>query len=179
MMMTGCVLLFALTAGAQKYITKTGFIRFYSDAPLEKIEAMNRQVFAAVDISSGEFAFKVLMKSFKFEKALMQEHFNDNYVESDKFPNAEFRGKISNPGSVNFGKDGTYNATVEGKLTIHGISRDVRHAGTVEVSSGKILAKSKFTILLSDYGIDIPAAVGRNISNTVEITVDVVLDKVE
>ena len=96
------VIVTSLSLNAQKYITKTGFIRFYSDAPLEKIEALNRQVNAALDITSGDLVFKVLMKSFHFEKALMQEHFNENYVESDKYPNAEFRGKITNLKDISF-----------------------------------------------------------------------------
>ncbi len=167
------------TAQAQRYITKTGFIRFYSEAPLEKIEAINRQVNSALDVKTGDFVFKVLMKSFNFEKALMQEHFNENYVESDKFPSADFKGKVTNLGSIDFAKDGTYEATVEGKLTIHGITKDVSHKGTFEVSNGKILGKSKFNIQISDYNIAIPTAVVKNISPVVEVTVDVVLDKLQ
>jgi polyisoprenoid-binding protein YceI len=171
------VLVASLSLSAQKYITKTGFIRFYSDAPLEKIEAINRQVNAALDITTGDMVFKVLMKSFHFEKALMQEHFNDSFVESDKYPNAEFRGKVTNLKDVAFGKDGTYNATIEGKLTIHNVTRDVKQTGTFQVANGKILGKAKFNLLLSDYHVSIPTAVARNISNSVEVTVDIVLDK--
>jgi polyisoprenoid-binding protein YceI len=173
------LVLMAFSASAQRYITKTGFIRFHSDSPLEKIEAVNRQVNSALDITTGDFVFKVLMKSFTFEKALMQEHFNENYVESDKFPNADFKGKITNLSSISLKNDGTYNATVEGKLTIHGVTKEVKQTGTFEVGGGKIKGTSKFNILLSDYNISIPAAVGKNISNTVEITVDIVLDKLQ
>jgi polyisoprenoid-binding protein YceI len=169
----------ALSVSAQKYITKTGFIKFYSDAPMEKIEAVNRQVSSALDVTSGDFVFKVLMKSFHFEKALMQEHFNENYVESDKYPNADFKGKITNLKEVAFSKDGTYTAAIEGKLTVHGVTKDVKQTGTFEVSGGKILGKAKFNLLLSDYNIAIPGAVVNNISNSVEVTVDIVLDKVQ
>ena len=171
------MMLMAFTVSAQRYITKTGTIRFFSDAPLEKIEAVNRQVNAALDIASGDFVFKVVMKSFIFEKALMQEHFNENYVESDKYPNADFKGKITNLKDIRVDKDGSYPVTVEGKLTIHGTTKDVKHPGTLEVKGGKITGKSKFTIALSDYGITIPGAVVKNISNTQEITVEVVLEK--
>lgn len=171
------VLLMASGASAQKFLTKTGYIRFYSDAPMEKIEAINRQVNSVVDVATGDFVFKVLMKSFVFEKALMQEHFNENYVESDKYPNATFVGKVTNLKEVNFGKDGTYPATVEGKLTIKGVTKEVKQTGTFEVKGGSILGKSKFNLTLSDYNVTIPSAVSKNISNTVEVTVDVALEK--
>jgi polyisoprenoid-binding protein YceI len=173
------LMMMAFGVSAQKYITKTGFIKFYSDSPLEKIEAVNRQVSSAVDITTGDFVFKVLMKSFTFQKALMQEHFNENYVESDKYPNADFKGKITNLKEISLSMDGTYNATVEGKLTMHGITKDVKETGTFEVSGGKILGKAKFNLLLSDFNISIPSAVSKNISNSVEVTVDIVLDKVQ
>ena len=167
----------ALPGHAQKYITKTGYIRFYSDAPLEKIEAVNRQVNAALDQTTGDFVFKVLMKSFVFEKALMQEHFNENYVESDKYPNATFVGKITNLADVNFTKDGTYNVTVAGKLTIKGLTKEVKEPGTITITGGKVAAKSKFNVNINDYNITIPSAVSKNISPTVEVTVDLMMDK--
>ena len=166
-----------LSGQAQRFITKTGHIKFYSDSPLEKIEAHNRQVNAAIDATSGDFVFKVLMKSFEFEKALMQEHFNENYVESDKFPNATFLGKVTNIKEVNVSKDGTYGAVVEGKLTLHGVTSFVKEAGAFEVKGGKLTGKARFNILLADYDIKIPGAVTKNISKTIEITVDVVLEK--
>jgi len=165
------------SAFAQKFITKTGHIRFYSDAPMEKIEANNNQVNSAIDFSTGDFIFKVLMKSFEFQKALMQEHFNENYAESNKFPNASFKGKITNLKDVNLSKDGIYNVNVEGDLTLHGVTKQVKTVGTLEVKSGKIIGKSKFYINLSDYDIKIPNTVVNNISNKVEITVDITLDK--
>jgi polyisoprenoid-binding protein YceI len=166
-----------LNAGAQKFITKTGHIWFFSDSPLEKIEAHNRQVNCAMDASTGDFVFRVLMKSFLFEKALMQEHFNENYVESDKFPNATFLGKIVNIKEVDQAKGGTYPVTVNGKLTIHGVTKEVSQKGTIEVKPGNLLAKAKFNILLTDYNIAIPSAVKNNISNSIEITVDLILEK--
>ena len=98
----------AIQSNAQKYITKNGNITFYSDGSLEKIEARNNQVNSALNTETGDFVFKVLMKSFVFEKALMQEHFNENYVESDKFPNAMFKGKVTNIKDITFSTSGTY-----------------------------------------------------------------------
>jgi polyisoprenoid-binding protein YceI len=165
------------TVSAQKFISKNGHIKFYSDSPMEKIEANNRQVKIALDAGTGDFVFQVLMKSFEFEKALMQEHFNENYVESDKYPNATFLGKITNLKDINLTKDGTYQATVEGKLTIHGVTKNVKENGTLEVNGDKATAKSKFNILLSDYNISVPGAVVNNISKSIEITINAILDK--
>ena len=167
----------AIAGQAEKYVTKNGFIRFYSDAAIEKIEATNRQVNAAMDIVTGDFVFRVLMKSFTFEKALMQEHFNENYVESDKFPNATFLGKIINIKDLNISKDGIYPVAVEGKLTLHGETKQVSERGTFEVKEGKLIGKAKLYIALSDYKISIPNSSVNNISKTIEITVEVVLDK--
>jgi len=172
-----CLSIIAFAADAQKFITKTGHIKFYSDSPLEKIEAHNRQVNAALDAATGDFVFKVLIKSFEFEKTLMQEHFNENYLESDKFPTATFLGKVINMKDVNVGKDGTYEALVEGKLTIHGVTQPVKKNGTFEVKGTKITVEAKFTIQLADYNIKVPGAVTNSISKSIEITVDMVLDK--
>ena len=173
------VFVFALSTQGQRFLTKTGYIHFYSDAPLEKIQATNRQVNAAVDAGTGDIAFRVLMKSFQFEKALMQEHFNENYVESDKFPNSTFTGKVTNIKDVNFDKAGNYSASVEGKLTIHGITKDIKETATFEVKDGKVQAKCKFTIHIGDFKISIPGIVAGHIAETVEITVDLALDKLE
>ena len=171
------IALMTFPAGAQKFITKTGHIKLFSAAPLEKIEAHNRQVNSILDGATGNFVFKVLLKSFEFEKALMQEHFNENYVESDKYPNSTFLGKVTNIKDVNFGKDGSYDVLVEGKLTLHGVTNTEKAKGTFDVKQGKVSGKAIFNLTLADYKITIPGAVGNNISKTVEITVDVTLDK--
>ncbi|MEI7898047.1 MAG: YceI family protein [bacterium] len=165
------------SAGAQKFITKSGHIKFFSDSPLEKIEAHNRQVNSALDMATGGFVFKVLLKSFEFEKALMQEHFNENYVESDKFPAATFVGKVTNIKDVDITKDGVYNADVEGKLTLHGVTKDVKEKGTFEMKQGKLIGKAKFNLAVADYKISIPGSVSNNLSKTIEVTVDITLDK--
>ncbi len=160
---------------AQCYLTKTGQISFFSDSPMEKIEAHNNQVNSVLDTKTGDFVFKVLMKSFVFEKALMQEHFNENYVESDEFPNATFVGKVTNMDAIDFSKPGTYDATVEGKLTIHGQTQPVVTNGTFEVKQDGIDGKSVFFVKLVDYNISIPGAVAGKIAEEIEVTVDVQL----
>ena len=163
---------------AQKYITKNGKISFFSDGAVEKIEAHNNQVNAALDATTSDLVFKVLIKSFEFEKALMQEHFNENYLESDKYPNATYKGKITNAAEVNFTKNGTYQALTEGDLTIHGITKKIKEKGTIEIKGGKIIIVAKFNVLLKDYNIKIPNNVVNNIAETIQVSVNASLDKV-
>jgi hypothetical protein len=172
------LVLVSVQTNAQRFATKTGFIRFFSEAPAENIEAINRQVNSALDTQSGDFVFRLLMKGFQFEKALMQEHFNENYVESHKFPNATFNGKVLNASNIDWSKNGTHEVEVSGDLTIKGITRKVTEKGTFEVKDGTINGKSKFYIKLADYDIKIPKAVVKNIAETIEINVDVSLTPV-
>lgn len=176
-MMVGVFSLLAVALNAQdKFFTKTGRISFHSKAPLETIEAQNKAATCVLDAKSGNLQFALLMKGFEFEKALMQEHFNENYVESHKFPKAEFRGQILNNQDVNYSKDGVYPVKVKGKLTIHGETRDVETAGKIEVKQGRVMADANFSIQLEDYKIEIPKIVKDNISKTVSIAVDVNLE---
>jgi polyisoprenoid-binding protein YceI len=171
--------LISMSSFGQRFITKNGHIWFYSEAPLETIEAHNKQVNAALDIKTGDFVFKVLMKSFIFEKALMQEHFNENYVESDKFPNATFKGKVTNMDEVEFSMPGSYSAIIEGELTIHGITQKITADGIFHVKSDKIEGKAKFNLAIADYNISIPGAVAGKIADVVEINVDVKLTELK
>ena len=159
-------------ADAQKYLTRSGKITFFSKAPVENIEAANNEVSSILDTQKGELVFAALIKSFKFKKALMEEHFNENYMESNTFPKANFKGTITNLSKVNFTKDGSYPVMVKGDLTIHGVTKDVEVPGTITVSQGKINAASKFQVKVKDYNIKIPSTVINNIAETIEITVD-------
>ena len=103
----------------------------------EKIEGINRTVTCVVDTKTGNMQFAVLMKGFEFERALMEEHFNENYIESDKFPKAEFKGTIVDNDKVNYAKDGTYTVKVKGKLTMHGETKDVETEGKLTIQSRK------------------------------------------
>ena len=135
------VLTGSLSVHAQKYMTKNGNIKFYSETPIETIEATNNQVNSALDSQTGDLVFKVLIKSFNFEKALMQEHFNENYMESDKFPNSTFQGKVTNLSSIDFSKEGTYEAMIEGDLTIHGMTKKISEKGTFTVKGKPVYLK--------------------------------------
>ena len=159
------------STNAQKYFTRAGKISFYSNAPLEKIEAYNNKVTSVVDITSGQIEFAVLIKAFHFEKALMQEHFNENYMESSKFPKAVFKGRIINLDEVVFAKDGIYRAQIKGQLSIHGETNDIVAQGQFTVKDKQISALSTIKVLLEDYGIKIPGVVRDNISK--EIVIDI------
>jgi polyisoprenoid-binding protein YceI len=152
-------------------MTKNGYIGFFSHTPMEDIKGDNNQVAGILDISTGEMVFQALIKSFHFDRALMEEHFNENYMESDKFPKSSFKGKITNLSSVNFSKNGTYEVNVEGDLTIRDATNKISTKGSVEVVSGAINATSKFNISPEDYKINIPGVVREKINKNMEVTV--------
>ncbi|MEP6676273.1 MAG: YceI family protein [Ferruginibacter sp.] len=156
---------------AQKFFTKNGKLSFYSKATLENIKADNNQVLGVINTQTGELQFSLLIKGFHFEKALMEEHFNADYLQSDQYPKSTFKGKIADPSKVDFKKDGTYSITVTGDLMIHGVTKNITAPGTITVQSGKISASSKFPVTLSDYNVSIPSLVKDNISKTVDVTV--------
>jgi len=152
-------------------MTRNGYIGFFSGTPIEDIKADNNQVASVIDISTGEIVFQVLIKSFKFAKALMEEHFNENYLESEKFPKSTFKGKITNLAAVDFSKPGQYEVIVEGDLNIHDVTNKVSVMGSIEVIPGGINANSKFNVVPEDYKIKIPAIVRENIAKIIEVTV--------
>ena len=166
--------LFAFTIKTEptKYFTREANITLLSDAPLEKIEGINNQAVSMLDISTGQMEFAVLMKAFEFEKALLQEHFNENYVESDKYPKANFKGTITNYADVKWAVDGEYPVTVSGTMTLHGVTKDVTANGKISIKAGVISANSTFNILISEYNIVIPAVVKDKINNSVKIDVN-------
>lgn len=162
-----------------KYSTKTGTISFFSNTGMEDIAATNKKAVCVLNAETGQMEFAVLMNGFEFKKALMQEHFRENYVESVKYPKSTFKGKVENMSAINLKKDGVYNATIVGDLTLHGVTKQVKTTGTFTVKNGKVSANSVFTILLADYKIEIPAAVKDKISPEMKITVDVQLEPLQ
>jgi len=181
--MKQAVLIFLITvaclnnAAAQKYFTKNGSIAFFSKAALEDIKADNNQVMAVINTQNGELQFSLLTKGFHFKKALMEEHFNENYMESDKYPKSTFKGIITDISGVNFAKDGNYKVMVNGDLSMHGVTKNINTGGTISISGGKITGTSIFKIVLADYNISIPKVVENNISKTIEITVNCLYDQ--
>jgi YceI-like domain len=153
------------------WFTRTGNISFHAGTSIEDIDGVNNEVASLINTKTGDLAFTVLVKSFHFSRSLMEEHFNENYMESTKFPKSTFSGKITEPGKVNYSKDGNYPVTIEGDLTIHGVTKKISTSATVSVSGAKISASSGFKMLISDYKIDIPGIVADKISKDAMIEV--------
>ncbi|NRB84362.1 MAG: YceI family protein [Winogradskyella sp.] len=156
--------------GQSKYLTKTGSIDFEASVPsFEEVAAKNNAVTAILNTENGEFAALALVKAFRFKNALMEEHFNENYAESDKYPKATFRGNINN---FNFDGLGTSQilASVNGSLTFHGVTKDLEDILlTTKLVDGKIILSGSFKIMVSDFEIKIPKIVANKLSNEVEV----------
>jgi polyisoprenoid-binding protein YceI len=144
-----------------------GEITFYSYAPLEDIKATSTQVNSFINILTNEVVFLIPMRSFQFQKSLMQEHFNEKYVESDKFPQATYKGKIVE--KVDFTMTGKLKLMTTGKLNIHGEERDISESGELEIKKDTLILETKMFIAIADYKIAIPQLLFNNIADTVEV----------
>ncbi|MBY0481029.1 MAG: YceI family protein [Chitinophagaceae bacterium] len=153
------------------FSTKTARVRFFSSTPAEDIEAVNTQALSKFDSKSGQVNFMLLIKGFVFENELMQKHFNEEYLESAKFPKSEFKGQILNIASINLLKNGSYPTTAEGTITIHGVSQKIKATGTITVANGKLSLKSVFKLKIKDFNIA-GSDIGKSIASELEITVD-------
>ncbi|MEZ4944031.1 MAG: YceI family protein [Cyclobacteriaceae bacterium] len=154
------------------YFTRNGKVSFFSKTPMENIDAVNNEVFSVIDFQKGEIAFAILIKSFRFERALMEEHFNENYMESTKFPKATFNGKINNTDKINLKQNGTYPVQITGDMTIHGVTKKITAEGKMTIDDNGISALSNFLLKVKDFDIAIPSLVAEKIADTVEVTVD-------
>ncbi|MFN8256266.1 MAG: YceI family protein [Bacteroidales bacterium] len=163
---------FILNAQAN-YFTKTGKIQFFSKTAIENIEATNNQVVSTLNLEKGDISFGVLIKAFKFQNALMEEHFNENYMESTKFPKSTFKGKIDNLNEINFKKPGKYNAKISGDLTIHGVTKPISAIAFFEVKDKTIGASSTLIIKPADYNIQIPDLVKDKIAKEVSVEINI------
>jgi polyisoprenoid-binding protein YceI len=154
----------------QVFNISTGSISFRSDAPLELIKAASPDLKGKIDAAKKLFAFSIKINSFKgFNSPLQKEHFNENYLESSKYPDASFSGKIIE--EVDFSKDGTYTIRAKGKLNIHGVIQDRIIKSDMIIKKGQIIIKSNFKVLLADHNIPIPKVVHEKLAS--EIIVDV------
>ncbi|MBD0277257.1 MAG: YceI family protein [Bacteroidota bacterium] len=175
-LITGFLFIAATSWSQDKYFTKSGKIDFYSVTPLEDIAAKNKSAVSVLDAKTGTLHFSVLIKGFEFKNEEMQEHFNENYMESAKYPKAEFKGQILNNALIDYKKSGSYPVQVKGLLTLHGVTKEVQTTGIVKVDGGSVKAASAFTIQIADYGITIPKLVRDKVAKTVKIVVDTQLD---
>jgi polyisoprenoid-binding protein YceI len=147
-----------------RYFSKTASVSFYSKALFEDIEAHNNTAICALDATSGKIELSVPIKGFAFENSLMQEHFNENYLESDKFPKAAFRGSMPAISTIDLSKDGIYKVALTGSLYIHGVSKDIGTDAIFTVKGGVVAATAEFVIKPEDYDIKIPALVRDKIA---------------
>lgn len=154
---------------SQRYMAEKGLISFFSDAPVEDIAAINHNVTSIFTASSGAIAFSVPVSDFEFEKKLMKEHFNDKYMESNRFPRSTFAGTIT---GYSMGNAGVQRVRAQGKLTIHGIVKEIDVPGSLEVTNGTVVMKTRFNVLIADYGIKIPQILWQNVSDEIQVTVD-------
>ncbi len=175
----GLLITVASAQAQDKFYTKSGRINFYSVAPLEDIEAKHKSAICVLDTKTGALQFSALIKGFEFENAEMQEHFNEDYLESDKYPKSDFKGQIINNAAVNYQKPGTYPVQVKGLLTIRGITKEVQTPGTIKIDGDGIKTAATFNIQVADFNIRIPSLVKDKIAKTVKITVDTKLEPVK
>lgn len=155
-------------AYAQKYKSESSSITFYSEAAIENITATNTEASSIFNSETGEIAFLVPIKHFQFDKSLMQQHFNEKYMESHKFPMASFEGTIV---ELERALDGKPQVQAVGRLSIHGETQIIRPDGLLFLENGKVIITSVFVVRLADYGIKIPKLLWQNIAEQVEVTV--------
>lgn len=165
-----CTLLifgWSIAALAQSYQSTESEVTFFSSAPMEDIQASNKKATSLFNATTGDIAFVVPIQGFQFRKSLMQQHFNENYLESDKYPNATFEGKVTGYDPNN---TGVQEAVAEGTMTIHGVTQKVKIKGQINKTSGGLKIETKFPIKVAEYNIDIPRVVFYNIAEEVEVT---------
>lgn len=155
------------TNAQDKYFTKDGHISFFSHSIVEDITATNDQVLSVLDTKTGKIAIQLLMRSFMFEKALMREHFNENYVESDVYPKAKFSGTILHFKTLD---ELPTEIEIGGKLSIHGVEQEVSTMANIQTEPDEIVLSGNFEVKVADYNIKIPALVRNNISKTIRIS---------
>ncbi|MDB5132648.1 MAG: polyisoprenoid-binding protein [Mucilaginibacter sp.] len=151
------------------YACKNTRISLYSSAPIEDIKAVSTVGVSVYNSSSDELDFSVPIRSFQFDKSLMQEHFNSDYMESDKYPRATFKGKIQE--HIDVTKDGAYPVKVSGALSVHGVTQNRTIPGTISVKNGVISMTSEFMVKCTDHHIDIPQIVFHHIAESIQINV--------
>jgi hypothetical protein len=176
-----CIIIEAqlISYSQSKYFTRTGKILFYSKAAIEDIKAVNNQASCIYETATNRLIANVLISAFEFEKALMQQHFNENYLESEKFPKATFKGKLNNLQGVKF--EGTWSKIIEfeGDMTIHGITRQMKSNANIQFSNGVISVTTEFYILLNDFNIKIPSTVINNISEKILVKINFKLNELK
>lgn len=165
-------LLSSVLAQTKAWSCKEAQVSFFSSAPLEDIEAISKLGASALSTATGDIVFKVWNSTFHFDKKLMQEHFNENYMESERYPISEFRGKVLEANKLE--TEGSYELQVSGILNIHGVSKPYNTKVLVRAGNKVLIAKGSFDVRLSDHNIKIPTVVGQNIAEVVKVKFEAV-----
>jgi hypothetical protein len=190
------IVLFALfcglnvpNVGAQIYKAKDGttLVTFFSEAPLEDIEAANKGAIIVLNTTTNDIQVRVSIQNFKFKNSLMEEHFNENYMETDKkgandangaptYPNRNsiFKGKINE--KFDYSVDAEHKVSISGKMELHGVTKDVVLDGTLTKKGSEITLSSKFKLKISDYNIKVPSMYVKNIAEVVDVTINSTLE---
>ena len=168
------LLVLSLVGTAQRVMDRAGKIRFYSEAPIENIEATNEKVMSIMDLTSGGVAVSIFIRDFRFEKPLMEEHFNENYLESSKYPKCTFSGTFQDFEGLG---DGSFTLKAKGEITLHGVTQPLEADVEFEVDANEIKAKTTFFLKVADFDIEIPKVVFYNIAETIEVNASFRFDK--
>lgn len=168
-MLIFCMIAAAAVQGQSIYNCRDGVASFYSETPIENIDATSNGMSVVLNVSTGDIVLIVPYTSFKFKKALMQEHFNEKYMESDKFPNATFKGKIAQP--VNATKDTIMEVSASGLFNCHGVEKTRTEKATLTIKDGKISLSSNFKVALKDHNIEVPKVVIQNIAEIIDVKI--------
>jgi hypothetical protein len=151
------------------YKCSEGEVSFFSETPMENIDAHNKSISSFINTATGDVVFVIPVRNFKFQKAMMEEHFNEKYLESDKYPDATFQGKLDQ--QIDAKQDGEYKVTATGKLKMHNVERVITVPGTITVKNGNLALKAEFNIALKDYDITVPKIVVTNIAEVIAVKV--------
>lgn len=165
-----------ISANAQMFKNKKegNTVHFLSKSALEDIEATNKNPIAVFKAETADIQFAVVMTQFKFKSALMEEHFNENYMESEKYPQATFKGKVNE--KIDLSKDGENKVTVTGKMTMHGVTKDITTEGTITKKGEDLVVVSTFKVKVADYNIKVPSLYVQNIAEVVDVNVNITLE---
>jgi len=157
---------------AQKYKTTEGQIEIFSQTPVFTIEGMDKKVASIINFETGDVVATTLVRSFKFHEALVEDHFNENYMESEKYPKASFKGKITNIKDVDLKKNGEYKISIKGDLTLHGQTNPLEVPGTLTVKDGKLSGKTVFNVSLAGYKIHVEESYKDAIKDEIKLNIN-------
>ena len=161
------LIIITIQANAQIYKSNIGTVSFFSEAPLENIDATSKSIVSIINTSTNEIVFRVPISTFQFKKKLMQEHFNENYLESDKYSDATYKGKINE--KIDWSKNGTYKIVSKGALTIHGVEKERTDTATVSIKDRIVTMNGDFLVTVADHKIKIPQLVFEHIGEVVSV----------